>query len=106
MPALINITVQRAPADKEAPIIEDSLLTTDNAALSRGRTFIDQEYRDRRIISGSGPFFTWIPPGSKLEVQDSEIPTYAAHVTGIQLSIKRSGDNLSADINLSMEQIL
>ena len=97
--------VERLPADKEAPEIVDPLITSELIAVDRGTAFINKNYKDRRKISGSGPFKNWIPPGSKVLISDSEFPEYQATVKSISLDIN-IGSEISADISMEMEQII
>ena len=105
MPA-INVLVQRAPANQEAEEITDVLCTTEEAAVARGRAFIDEHYKDRLIISGKGPLFNCIEPGIKALIQDREIPDYYADIVGVAISISISDNSVNADIDLTMEQVI
>ncbi len=66
----MNITVRRAPADKQGEDIRDELLTSEAVAIARGRREIDSNSTDRQIITCSSPVERYIPTGLLVEVAE------------------------------------
>jgi len=100
---MISIIVERSPADRTGPDIVDPLLTSDAAALERGRVEIDANGSDRNLVTVSGPHRRWIKPGTLMEYHGRR-GTWRGMVTRCGLTLTRSGDSFTADRSLEMER--
>ncbi|MGD9948920.1 MAG: hypothetical protein AB7U29_10630 [Desulfobulbus sp.] len=100
---MISIIVERAPADRTGDDIVDPLLTTEAAALERGRNEIDAQCSDRTIVSVSGPHRRWIQPGSLVEYHGRR-STWSGIITRCAITVNRDGDNFTVDRSLEMER--
>jgi hypothetical protein len=100
----MRVEVIRGAGDKLGPEIGDSLITTEAAALERGRVEIDRNSTSRDLVSLSVPFGRWIAPGSLVAVEDSDNQNWRGMVTKCGLSISRESDSLSAETHLEIER--
>ena len=100
---MISIVVERAPADRVGEDIVDPLLTSEPAALERGRNEIDGQCSERVIVSINGPHRRWIQPGKLVEYHGQR-STWRGQVTQCAITITRDGDTFTADRALEMER--
>lgn len=96
--------MQRAPADRPGPDITDPLLTSETAALERGRTEIDANCSDRATVSVSGPHRRWVQAGALVEFHGRR-STWKGIVNRCALTITRDGDNFTATRSLEIERV-
>lgn len=102
---MISVTIQRAPADKPGPDITDALLTSDVAALERGRNEIDANCSDREAVSISGPYRRWVSPGT-LVAYHGRRGSWRGKVRRYGLTFARDGEQFSADFSMELEREL
>lgn len=102
---MIAVTVQRAPGDKQGPDITDPLLTSDQAAVERGRNEIDAQCSNRSTVSCTGPHRLFVRPGLIVEYQGLR-ETWRGMVRRCALTVTRDGDSFSADRSLEIEREL
>lgn len=100
---MIKITVQRGLGDNPGPDITEALLTSEVAALERGRVEIDKNSTSRVMVSASGPYRAWLPPGSLVEYHGRR-SSYRALVRRCALTLTRDGDNFSATRSIELER--
>ena len=100
---MISIIVERAPADRTGADIVDPLLTSEPAALERGRNEIDAQCSDRVVVNASGPHRRWINPGTLVEYHGQR-NIWRGILTRCAITITRDGDNFTADRALEMER--
>ena len=100
---MIQITVQRPPGDKPGPDITDQLLTSEPAARERGRIEIDKNSSTRVLVTVSGPYRSWLAPGS-LVAYHGRRESYSALVRRCALTISRDGDSFSATRSIELER--
>jgi hypothetical protein len=100
---MIQVTVQRAPADTPGPDITDALLASEPAARERGRVEIDKNNTNRVLVTASGPYRQWLAPGSLLAYHGRR-GSYRALVRRCALTITRDGDRFSATRSIELER--
>lgn len=100
---MIQITVQRAPADTPGPDITDALLATEPAARERGRVEIDRNSTNRVLVTASGPYRGWLAPGSLLAYHGRR-GSYRCLVRRCALTLTREGDSFAATRSLELER--
>lgn len=100
---MISIIVERSPADRTGADIVDPLLTSEPAALERGRNEIDAQCSDRSIVTATGPHRRWIKPGTLVEYHGQR-STWRGNIIRCAITITRDGDNFTADRALEMER--
>jgi len=102
---MIEITVERYPGDHPGPDIVDPLITSAAGARARGNGEIDAHGYDMLIVSGNGPLRAdHIPPGSLVEVTDTEQQAWRGQVERSAIVITRTGDTFSATQSLELER--
>lgn len=101
---MISVIVERAPGDKQGPDISDSLITSEQTAVERGRNEIDEHFSHREIISSSGPLTGFMRPGKIIEVADSEQQIWRGMIKTCAIVITSGQDSYSRDINLTVER--
>lgn len=101
---MISVIVERAPSDKQGPDISDSLITSEQTAVERGRNEIDEHFSHRGIISSSGPLTGFMRQGKIIEVADSEQLTWRGMIKTCAIVITSGQDSYSRDINLTVER--
>ena len=101
---MINLTVQRPPADKRGPDISDPLILTGPVGRERGRNEIDKNCSNRELVSSTGPCDHFVRPGKIVEVADSEQQTWRGMVTACALVINLEGNEFTATTNLRIER--
>lgn len=101
----INIIVKRDAGDLPAQDIINPLITTEEVAISRGTQFLDDNNKNKTIISTSGPYHQWYYPGSLMEIIDSESVAYKAMVLSMGLEINKSDSGFTVDGSLQLEKI-
>lgn len=99
---MINVLVQRAPADKQGPDITDNLLTSEAAAVERGRQEIDASCSNRATLSCSGPYRRWLRPGLLVEYQGRR-SVRRGMIRRSALTITRDNESFSAQFSLEIE---
>ncbi len=100
---MISILVERSPADRTGEDIVDPLLTSEAAALERGRNEIDAQYSDRNMVTVTGPHRCWIQPGLLVQYHGLRA-SWRGMVTRCAITITRDGDSFNADRSLEMER--
>lgn len=100
---MIQITVQRQPADTPGPDITDQLLTSEPAARERGRVEIDRNATTRVLVTASGPYRSWLAPGSLVAYQGRR-GAFRALVRRCALTISRDGDAFTATRSIELER--
>jgi hypothetical protein len=100
----MRVEVIRAPADRQGPEINDSLLTTEAAAIERGRIEIDRNSTPRDLVILTLPLGHWIAPGSLVAVQDGEALSWRGMVTRCGLSCSRDETSVTAETHLEIER--
>lgn len=100
---MISIIVERSPADRTGEDIVDPLLTSETAALERGRNEIDANSTDRNMVTVTGPHRRWVPPGSLVEYHGRRA-TWRGKIIRCAITITRDGDSFTADRSLEMER--
>lgn len=103
----MQITVTRSPANLQGNDIIDPLLTSDQAAVERGRREIDASYpADREVVSCQCPKHDYIETGSLASVMEAH-RRYASMVRywSLTLTIDETGSRFTADTRLSLERI-
>ena len=100
---MIQITVQRQPADTPGPDITDQLLTSEPAARERGRVEIDKNSTSRVMVTVSGPYRSWLAPGS-LVAYHGRRGSFPALVRRCALTISRDGETFSATRSIELER--
>lgn len=82
MPEAIIIKCRRGSGDKEAEPINDSLITNENLAISRGKRVIDESYYQIRRLTLKVPHKSkLVVPGAFVKITDTK--------TGLKDSIAR-----------------
>ncbi len=102
---MISLTVQRAPGNKQGDDIVDPLLTSDAAAIERGRNAIDATCTDRATFSCSGPHRRWVRPGTVVEYHGHR-STWRGIIRRCAITISRDGNSFSAVRSLEIEREL
>ncbi len=102
---MINVIVQRSPADNQGPDITNALISTDTVAIAHGTAEIDENYSDRIIVSGSMPLHAYIEPGTIVRVIDLQLGTYTAMVETYSCSIQTSNGRIAAITNIVLERV-
>jgi hypothetical protein len=102
---MISVTVQRAPADKQGPDISDNLLTSEAAAVERGRNEIDAVCSNRATFTCTGPHRRFVRPGTVVEYHGRRA-TWRGIVRRCAITITRNGESFSADRALEIEREL
>ena len=102
---MISVTVQRAPADKQGPDISDPLLTSDAAAVERGRNEIDAACSNRETFTCSGPHRRFVRPGTVVEYHGRRA-TWRGIVGRCAITITRDGKKFTAVRSLEVEREL
>lgn len=100
---MISITVQRFPADKQGPDISDNLLTSEAAAVERGRNEIDAVCSNRSTFTCTGPHRRFVRPGTVVEYHGRRA-TWRGIVRRCAITITRDGKSFSADRALEIER--
>ncbi|HNC99106.1 MAG TPA: hypothetical protein PKW90_23425, partial [Myxococcota bacterium] len=95
---MISIIVERSPANRTGPEITDALLTSEAAAVERGRCEIDAA-TPVVVETLTGPHRRWIAPGSLLRFHGRR-DAWQGIVTRCSLTISRDGDTFTADRSL------
>lgn len=102
---MIAIIVQRPPADRQGTDITDPLITSDLAARERGRNEIDRAGTNRALVSLSGPYRRFVPPGTLADVAGRR-ERWRGMVRRSAITISRNGDTFQADMALELEREL
>jgi hypothetical protein len=102
---MISLIVERAPADRTGADIVDPLLTSETAALERGRNEIDGSSSHRETVSISGPHRRWISPGGLVEYHGRRA-TWRGMITRCALTITRDGSGFTADRSVEVERAI
>lgn len=100
---MISIIAERSPADRTGDDIVDPLLTSEAAALERGRNEIDAGSTDRSLVTVNGPHRRWIQPGALVKCHGQRA-TWPGIITRCAITITRDGDSFTADRSLEMER--
>jgi hypothetical protein len=100
----MRIEVFRSPGDRTGPEINDSLISTDEAARERGRIEIDRNSTPRELVTLNLPLTAWVQPGLLAEIQDADGGSWRGLVTGCSLVIGRDGDNMTAEQVVTLER--
>lgn len=101
---MVNVIIERAPANKQGPDISDPLITSAAVAVERGRNEIDKNCSNREVVTSSGPYQGYIKPGSIVEVADSEETVWRGMVKSCAISISQ-GDKIEVDTHLVIERV-
>lgn len=99
---MTNVIVSRDPADTPGPDIVDNLLTTDIAAIARGRAEINHNCSSRKIVSGNGPKNTLMFPTFLTEVIKKTV-RYRGILTMYSRSYNRTGKQFTIDSSVTIE---
>lgn len=102
---MISVTVQRPPGNKQGPDISDPLLTSDAAAIERGRNEIDAVCSDRATFTCSGPHRRWVRPGTVVEYHGHR-STWRGIIRRCAITISRDGNSFSAVRSFEIEREL
>ena len=84
--------------------ITDSMIETEAVARSRGRAEIYSKYSDRMSISGNMPLTDYIKAGKVALYTDMEKGDYISLITRSAISIKRTDNSYTANLNLELER--
>lgn len=103
--AVILVNVIRAPGDVAGEDIVDPLLTTEAAAVERGRVFIDEYYAHKMAVDGTGPFVEWMEPGSLIDIVGHLSPSYKAQLLSFDIQVTRGEEEITADMSVKMERL-
>lgn len=101
---MIEVTVERAPADKAGPEISDPLITSIEAAIARGTAEIDRQCTNRVVVAGTMPLAVDIAPGQIAQVGDAEHGTYRGMVKRVAINLSKQGKDLTATASLQIER--
>ena len=101
---MLQIVVQRQPADKQGQDISDPLLTTVDAQIERGQAEINQNCSSRMIVNGNCPASDYIEPGSTAQVTDMERGVYFAVVDSWALTLSINESQFSATSAVTFER--
>lgn len=101
---MINVQVQRVPADRPGPDISDPLITSENAARERGRNEIDYACSHRQKVSGSGDLQQFLQPGALVEVQETARPPWRGQLKRWSMRITRQESEVTADQVMEIER--
>lgn len=99
----MQITVQRAPADRQGPDVVDALLTSDLVGRARGAREVDYSSTDRIIEACQCPAHDYMRTGSMVQVTEAA-RRWRGVVRYWSLTISLDGDNYTADTRLSVER--
>jgi hypothetical protein len=102
---MISVTVQRAPADKQGADISDNLLTSDAAAVERGRNEIDAVCSNRATFTCTGPHRLFVPPGTVVEYHGRR-SIWRGIVRRCAITLNRDGSSFTADRAFEIEREL
>lgn len=102
---MIDIIVQRSPADNQGPIVSNRLISTDAVGISHGTALIDENCSNRVVLSGSMLAHEFIPPGTLVKITDNKIGQYVAMVMSFSTTIEASGNEIHAVTNIVVERV-
>jgi hypothetical protein len=100
----MRVDVIRGAGDRVGPDISDSLLTTEVAAIERGRVEIERNSTPRDLVSLSLPLGNWIAPGVLVAVEDRDGKNWRGMVIGCSLSVSRDQGSVTAETRLEIER--
>lgn len=103
---MISVIVERPPADKQGPNIVDKLITTNAAAIERGRNEIDANCSSRELIKTSSPLDGFIYTGRLIEVSDSELQAWRGMIRSSVINISADNNSFETQTNLTIERIV
>ena len=101
----MKVIVQRAPGDRPGPDIVDSLLTSEPAAIARGRREIDHSTAIRSLENGNCPLLPAMETGSLLHVTTAR-GSYRGKLTlwATTIDISEDGREFTATTSVSIER--
>lgn len=102
---MIQVTVQRAPANKPGNDIVSPFMTSENIAVARGTQEINRACSNRVSVTGALPIRAAIMPGAVIEITDLETGKYRAMVKRFAITIDRREEALTATANLQVERV-
>lgn len=87
---MINIQLKRGNADKEAPDIQDTMITSEQVAVLKGTAFLNDIWYLKRKRDITAPYKAGIRPRKLLLISDSQYALNSkARATGIKISIDK-----------------
>ena len=102
---MIEVTVSRAPGDRQGDDITDALITSEAGARARANAEIDANMYNRTLIQSTGPFRDQhIAPGALIENLDTEQQAWQGQVERSAITMTRSGDSYQETIALEIER--
>lgn len=87
---MISIKCIRGPGDKEAPKIQDDLITTEHLAVLRGTACLDEVFYNRTYRTIRTPYAD-ILDGQVAKVVDPQIATGNYLLRRVEISIEQQG---------------
>lgn len=101
----MKVIVQRAPGDRPGPDIIDALLTSEPAAIARGRREIDHSTAMRSLENGNCPLLPAMETGSLLHVTTAR-GSYRGKLTlwATTIDISDDGRDFTATTAVSIER--
>lgn len=101
---MMQVTVQRQPANRQGPDIVDPLLVSEPVAVERGRNEIDANCTPRvQVVMETVPL-AGVRINRVVEVQDMAAPAWRGLLTGIAIRMSRDGEQVSASMSLTVER--
>jgi hypothetical protein len=100
---MISVIVQRSPGDRPGPDISEPLITSEVAAMERGRVEIDRNSTNREIVTAGGPYRQWLTPGALLAFHGRR-GSWQGMVKRCGLTISREGEQFTATLSVEMER--
>lgn len=99
----MQITVQRAPANRQGPDVIDDLLTSDVIGVARGRREIDYHCSDRDKTACQCPAHSFIETGYLARITE-ERSIWNGLVRYWSLTLTIDGETYTADTRLTIER--
>ena len=101
---MITILVQRDPANRQGSDITDPLLTSELAAVERGRNEIDANCSSRVMVTMETLPISGARPNQMVEVQDIAAPAWRGLLTGMTVRVSRDGEQVNSSMTLTVER--
>ena len=101
---MITVLVQRDPANRQGSDITDPLLTSELAAVERGRNEIDANCSSRVQVSMETVPLAGVRPNQLVEVQDIAAPAWRGLLTGMTVRVSRDSEQVNASMTITVER--